>query len=897
MEKIILAPGVSGNELSKSLAMHGVNTFNLRICGDKEMARMGLMRSGVSVTETFLNFQEENNVVAEAVELVNAEISDGDLSNDQGDGYFSNPSNSDIQQIANALRRMRSFVTDEDEAAKIEECLSKGEFMDKNNALISVYKKFIEIIESRNLMDSISLIRLSIAKCHAITGAEFYVLEEFPLSPIQKKLIEVLSGGNYKRTNLFELFKTDKIDKDNPLKINSIKNCYGAANEVETILDDIYRDKALDTCTVAVTDPKAYSQLFFDYAVLYNIPITFGCGIPIINSNPAKLLQLFNYWMNGGFYGADAINDMISSDVFHKGVLKSYFAEKIESFDEDKYPVIFRRVKEILGDIRFTNNLEENKKRMAGFRNALAFEEDALKKACEPYLEIMAEELAMNAEDFVKKYSYIRQNSETTTDNMLRLLDNSALNAIYDEMKILRDSKVDQSSADMIGSVLSSSVLKSRCEQGCLYVTSIDGAVSSIRDYLYVAGLSATKYPGSPTENYLLLDTDISLFEEEEDQLKDYTSDGKINAKKKKLYCLVDVACSLNNTINLSYAGLNVSELKKDNESSVIYEIYRKVKGPNATSKMLEADTKKVEYFEPAISLGRKVGENYNQGKKITQVDIKSRNKVINKCSLKTSFSPTSLDMFFQCARKFKLNYILGVSVIEEEDPFEIISAAELGSLIHTIMERETIAQMEKDEFLKCSGEYFDRYIDEHQPMVKQDIDKEKAIFLDVMELAFDMDPHNKAVLKEEDIEVLHEESGVKIHGYPDRVEEKGDGSVIIVDYKTGRKLKHVEDDINTCLQVVIYAYLMEKKGMKVSHCEYRYINLGETVKCKYDDEIKNQLTEKLKIFKKCMEENTFEIPETANTEKYQKKDEYACNYCKLDKICGKDKKIWGENK
>ncbi len=918
MEKIILAPGVSGNELSKSLAMHGKNSFNLRICGDKELARIGLMRSGISVTETFLDFHEENNVVAEAVDAVNEDMSDSGQ-----DIYFSNPSNSDIQQIANALRRMRSFVVAEDssqEKSQIIECLSKGEFMDKNNALISVYKKFMDIIESRKLMDSISLIRLAISRCNAITGTEFYVLEEFPLSPIQEKLLEVLSGGTYKETNLFELFGTEKIGEDNPLKINSIKNCYGAANEVETILDDIYRSKSLDKCTVAVTDPKTYSQLFFDYAVLYNIPITFGCGIPITNSNPAKLLTMYSHWMTDSFYSGAVLNDLFSNNTFNSAVLKKTFSNNISDYDEDKYYEIFRGVKRVLEHLRLTNDMAVNRKRLSDYKQVLSdkiqekdeyikdeyikdkYIKDKYEKElkCIPYLEVLSEELALPVEDFIKKYAYIRKSSKTNSENLLMLLDMAAVNTIYDEMKIFRGSSVEQSEADMIRNVLSSSVLKSRSEQGSLYVTSVETAISFIRDNLFVAGLSASKYPGTPTETYLLLDTDLALFGEGTEQFSsDYSSDfssvfssvfssnGRIRNKREKLFNLVELASSLGSEINISYAGLNVSELKKDNRSSLIYELYRKEKGEGASSDMLDADTINIGYFEPAISVNRKVGEAYNAGKVIIQQEMKERAEVTNACSLEKEYSPTVLDDFFKCPRKYFLKYELNINEPDERNEFEIISATESGVLAHALMEELANSDMDEAEFMDLAGVYFDRFIREYTPVVPQDVRNEKEQFMDMMRISYKMDTHRPVILKEEDLHFVHE-SGVKLHGFPDRVERLEDGSVLIVDYKTGRTVSHEQDSIKTCLQVIIYAYLMERAGEKVAGCEYRYIRLGETVSCKYDESIKDSLNKWLSIFKDKLEKNDFPIPSTADNEDDSLN---PCKYCKFGAICGKGDK------
>ncbi len=46
-EKIILAPGINGDELLRSLAANKVICFNVRIMNAVGLARYGLMKSGV----------------------------------------------------------------------------------------------------------------------------------------------------------------------------------------------------------------------------------------------------------------------------------------------------------------------------------------------------------------------------------------------------------------------------------------------------------------------------------------------------------------------------------------------------------------------------------------------------------------------------------------------------------------------------------------------------------------------------------------------------------------------------------------------------------------------------------------------------------------------------------
>ena len=870
-ERIILAPGVNGSELIKSLATHGVNCFNLRIVGAGELARIAMMRSGIAITEDFVSSREETAIVAEAV---------------KGEEYFGKATYSDIQGISGAIRRMRTLVANGDEAEQIEVILGRGIFKEKNAALISVYKKYIKILKERKLVDSVSLMRKAIEECAHI-DADFLTLKEYPLNPLEKALFNKVSGGKVQESSLMELFGIKEIS----LKVNSFKNCYGAPNEVETILTDIYSNKNLDKCTIAVTDPGTYGQLFFDYALLYDMPVTFGCGIPIINSNPAKLLVLYYHWMTGGFFGAAAINSMLASKAFDRSKLYELYPETDENFNWGAYS-------DVLGGIRLTNNEETNKKRLADFKMAIAEEESLVdpedekayktfynKKMCIPYLEVMAKELSLPAEDFISKYAYIRKGSDTNSQKLLMFLDMAASRAIYDELKVIRKAGIEQATEDMILNVLKMGVAASHSEEGKLFVTGINGALSSIRENLYIAGLSASNYPGSPRENYLLLDDDLRLFGVGAEYM---TSDGRIEQKRENLLTLARLSSSLGSVINVSFAGLNVSELKRDNASSLIFELYREESGKNATSKELEEHITKIDYFEPAISATRKLGEAYNREKSIIphpEADVRDSVKI--QLDLNGEYSPSALEVYFTCPRSFMLSKVLCIPEPDDDKPFEVIAANESGTMAHSLMEKLANSDMSLDEFLKLSGEYFDRFIAQHPPLVEQNADAEREQFLDMMETAYEMDPHREVVLKEENIHCVHE-CGIKIHGYPDRIEKLDDGSYLVVDFKSGRNISHVQDDIDTCLQIVIYAYLMEQKGLKISGGEYRYIRLGETVSCRYDEDMKQKLYDRLSEFKEHMEAADFPIPANAFEQNRGKEDPDPCKFCKYGLICGK---------
>ncbi len=871
-EHIILTPGLNGNELIKNLALHGVNCFNLRIVSAGEFARIALMRSGINVSEEFIDPNEQIVHIAKAVKDVE---------------YFGKPSFVDIRNITAAVDQMRSLVAEQDEAAVLKDTLSKGIFIEKNNALLDVYERYMQILEDMDAIDSVMLIRKAIAKCSAIT-AEFSVLEEYPLNPLQNALIQKVSGGNVKTVCISSLFGAS----DKPLKISSYKNCYGASNEVETILADIYSGKNLDECTVAITDPATYGQLFFDYALLYDIPMTFGCGIPIMNSNPAKLLNLYYGWMTNGFYGSEAVNTMLNSNAFDKSKLRSVLPESGEGFSWSMFY-------EVLGQIRFTTEQKTNEERLKRFVRALAEDErhvdkdDAKavkailqKKLCIPFLEVMAKELALDTIDFITKYSYIRTGDSTSSKALLMRLDFSALNEIKEQMLLIKDVDLNMTKEDIILSVLRNNILVQQSEPGMLYISSLDRAVTSIRKYMYIAGLSAIRYPGSPKENYLLLDEDLRLFGTEAEK---YTSSGRIESKKDCLIKLSKLASALGSDIKVSYAGLNVSELKGENASSLIYELFKEEHGSSVTSEQLNKSITKIDYFEPGISVGRFIGKEYVKGSFIVP---RTHNREMRslELTLEREYSPSALDSYADCPMKFFLMYVIGLKTPDEDDPFEIIPANDEGKLAHLLM--EVLADdpnMSLEQFKKTAEEYFDRYIDEHVPLISKSVEHKKSQFIEMMENAYNTDPmpRREVVLKEEDIHCEHE-TGIKLHGFPDRVEKLDDGTCIIVDYKTGNTVKHVQDDPVTCLQVLVYAYLMEKKRYKISSCEYRYIRLGQTVTCKWDQETKTRLGEMLENFKHDMTHDYFRLNYITEDEANSSKND-PCRYCKFGSVCGKE--------
>ena len=338
-EKIILAPSANGTELLRSLARHGKNTFCLRVMSSAELAEAALMRSGETVTEQYIRIVDEPSLIFSFVKEVD---------------FFSSASFADAQNIASALDSLRK-LTVSDESAVMHEKLAQGEFGANSTALAEVYDRYIYEIEKRDFIDGIQLIRKAIALSDPL-NAELFTLKEYPLTPLEAALAAKLSGGKNTELSLCELYGA----LETSLSYSNIAEAYGASNEAEHIIETIFaKGLPLDGCTVAAADTAGYSQIFYDIACQYNIPVTFGCGLSVGNSTSAELLRDLFAWETAGCHGKDALYAIIFSESFDRQKLIGELA-----VDNER---TLRDIVDVGGTMRLSCDSSENERKLSAY--------------------------------------------------------------------------------------------------------------------------------------------------------------------------------------------------------------------------------------------------------------------------------------------------------------------------------------------------------------------------------------------------------------------------------------------------------------------------------------------------------------------------------------------------
>ena len=831
-EKILLLPGANGTELTRMLARFHKNTLGLRIMNAAELARFALIHSGIVLEESFLPRKQESAVIDSFIREIT---------------YFASAGYADSEKIADAFYRLRSLIP-ENEFDQLHKLLPQGEFPDKNKSLVAVYDRYLAALRNANHIDTIGLLRKAISQAVRLS-CPVYTLQEYPLTPLENALVDALASNRMDR-RLTELLGVEA----SVLRNIDYTESYGCSNEVEAIYDYIAQNNLpFDECMIAVANTTQYAQLFYDFSQSHSLPITLGCGIPILNANPARLLKLLYDWNTTGYHGVDALTALLRSDALDQKKLLSVLGiEKLWQLD---------KVIDIAGQLRLNFDRIENNKKLA------SLPQDNNNASLYPCVTALAEEFALGESKLIEKYALIR-------DGAIGRVDRSALSVICDALDAYAKYTGGSSLNQIIPEILQRSVCSENSREGALFVTGISGGLASMRKHLFVVGMSASNFPGMPRENYLLLDSDYSLFADAETAP---TSTHMVQRKKDALEHLLSLASALDVSIHISYSGYDLAALKEENPSSVLFDIFKQQHGQDATLKQYKEAFRHIGYFGQQVSDDHTVGSAYIQGKDIGYDEVDLSEAACAYTGDK-AFSPTAIDDFFNCPRHFFLTKLLGIPEAQQDDPFTVIDPAATGSLAHSLMEQLAHSPCDRDAFLQRVADAFDRFLLSRPPVHRDAAAREKAVFCKMMENAYDLDPKNEVLVSEEKQTFRHS-CGILLQGYPDRVEKTASGEYIIADYKTGRRVKHIANDIDTCLQVVIYAYIMEQRGLPVSRCEYRYLRDGVTVPCRYDSSMKEKLDAKLQELRDALTTGQFPVAESKS----------ACTYCTLADLCCSD--------
>ena len=809
---IVLSNNIDESEKLKSLASFKEVTFNYRYMSSLELAEYLLQLSGEIYPETFIS----NDDLSARLYLDIKKID-----------YLNKFTYNDVLSLVKTLENLRFHILDNEEETIFDK-LPTDIFVQKNSAVKQVYSLLKDFLKNNNYIDEVGVIRYAVSHTKEFKDIDFIKYEKSHLRPLEDRLLEVAAGHIVNET---------KICEDKPLAIKRYTKAFGATNEIEDIIHFIYINNIhFDECVIASASESEYATILNNYRDVVGFPLTIGKGKLVTMTPPGKLFTLI-YDFKDGHYHKEYLKSIVNSECFDIEKFKKDL-DLPENFDETneyldyQHQLSFDYIVSSVGDLRVSFDEKENDKKLDEYTSLVNSEryanfdkDEAIRRRFAlPYVTKFIEILNKGISSFIESYSVVIDPK----------VDGNALGKILKALSYLQYGVNEE---DIRKQILGQSVSREKPQPGTLYFTSISNAASCLRKHLFIVGLSSNNFPGKSVENPMLLDRDYAAFGVND------ASNKKINDNKDDYFALLETAKKYDVNIYISWASYNEQTLKDQNSSSVVFETYKLENGLDKTISDFDKEFSKendkyrfIEFFSKDLLPINTIGKALSEDKDIAFNEVKEEVneepiKVLSLLNKKSGFSASAVTSYAECPYKFYLQYVLGISQPEEVDPFEIIPANEYGSLAHALLEHLDKKNTSKEEFLSNASSLFNDYLIIHQTDNKALADSAKDEFISMMSNAYDMEGNEITAFREEDVYCLHEESGIKIHGFPDKVIKNTDGTYRIVDYKTGRKIKHSVFESSTMIQCTMYSYILEKtKKVKVTSFEYRYIRANHSV-------------------------------------------------------------------
>jgi RecB family exonuclease len=293
------------------------------------------------------------------------------------------------------------------------------------------------------------------------------------------------------------------------------------------------------------------------------------------------------------------------------------------------------------------------------------------------------------------------------------------------------------------------------------------------------------------------------------------------------------------------------------------------------------------------------------------------------------ALSPTSLQSYAVCPRRYLFAQVLRVSVTERPETIQRISARERGSLVHEILERFLAHEtdLERDQRVRPDqpwsaahmavlAEIADEVFDEYEQKgltgraLLWDLDR-AAIRRDLQRFLTEDDRRREArrcIPEAAELSfgpadgtpvtiALHDGRTLGFKGFADRIDLTEDGGAVVVDYKTGRDedYRALEDDPvvrGTMLQLPIYGLAARARyGPVPVHSSYWFLNERAGFKelgYDLDAERLDRFVDALEVIVGGIESGAF--PGRPGAEDTYRSKFANCRRCDFDPICPNDR-------
>ena len=815
--KILLIPSRRmKTQILKLLVDNGVNPLNLTVKTIKELAYSVAENSIAKSRLTFIEFRETTDIISDILKGLQAR--DSLCFFDKVEITFG---------ICTAISKTVLELFD---SGYLYGNVNLGQIENANKRkdLETIISAYVLWKNENNCIDHTDIANMAFeyTEQYPLEYVSGYALQACEFTVIEKRLVDKLNlwKGNVKFRN--------EVKSDVRLQAKQVEffESYGEYNEVKEVMRRILKEKIpFDNVLVVASSSEPYAQLFYQLLQQYTykndslppmeeLPITFGTGLPLLLSSPAKLLLLLLDWIGNGYRSHEFIS-IFSSDMFDIKRDQRDAEGNLPELDEQFGKLVIinlinnagltwqRRsyipcLKKHLAYVQEHNS--QNKKIEKAITWLLAFVSDAFEKIPETDDDGMVDvaTLLSSLKEIIRAYSRVfsvfdnqglRMTLQELNTSLIgrRVNLNEAVEIIKEHMKNIR-------------------ILSDSPSPGKMHFTTYQQAAWIDRNNVFLVGMGADNFPGMTIEDPLLLDN-------ERMSPPMLTSVNRIN---KNIEIMTSFLEEISGNLTCSFSYYDTVEIRECYPTTLFYRLQDIF--PNEKCKRVEfvlnSNDCFLDFSDYWIYHGVKHGA--VGGEEEIKIDMPMWSLTDENIELELSAS--SLTAYLQCKYKYFLKHILKLKKIKRED-FDILgwlSALETGNVYHKIFEAFVLHTIENPNILQSretAVSYIHKITEEEIAVFEKElpaasvfhVEKQREEIMKNVTKFAEYEVLESSVRKPEFTELdfgkdeliidLGEEWKIKVSGTIDRIDRMKNGSVEIIDYKTGsartlKKLRTPQD-------------------------------------------------------------------------------------------------------
>jgi len=635
----------------------------------------------------------------------------------------------------------------------------------KGEDLLKIMQEYEKILEKQNYIDEadIYLQAIKYKKKNQQKKETFIVPSNIELNYLEEvffrkiilpgtKIIYLPTPGDLKKPNSFYfsesykeeenyhkkplaldyLYNIDKMSSNLPKKLNiELIQSHGEFSEVKTIIRKIKSQNIpLDEVSIFYTVQEPYSQYLYQLSRQYSLNITFGNGISIKNTSPAKLFFALIDWIQNNYSIAKLYFLLTGGNFEFKNQQSNPdmpTPQRVASLLRNS-PIGRKRNRYIKGIDLVIKQLEREIEQVSEER-----QERYRKKIkdlfwTKEFITQIFHELPQDIFDYTISPKQIARGLLNIVTNYSKIdedtnLDEEAIKKIKERLTIFIESDypLPNMPVNEVLTLITDLIKNERvnCSEprgGCLHTASYKKGIWLNRPYNFIVGMDSAKFPDSAHEGSILLDAE----KKNTDRINPNKEKGKENQ-----YKILQLLASLKGKIILSYSRFDTQDNRELAPSSLMLQLYRlktRDKQKNYsdfynsfkdTSGFIPGKPQEIldsadwflysarhnlsdiaplfEHLYPALSEGfyaarQREKEELNRFNGKVKVDPKQVDPRLNRGLVVSS---SRLELIAFCPYLYFLKYILKIKLPQEmiEDPGVWLDPSEKGILFHQIFE------------------------------------------------------------------------------------------------------------------------------------------------------------------------------------------------------------------